>query len=68
MGKVKLKKVVFVTFLTVFSVIFGCRPIRTIDLIEIIMIIIYLPTSCVDHYLIEATTLIESESVVQVHV
>ena len=33
--KIKLKKVVFVTFLTVFSAIFGFRPIRTIDLIEI---------------------------------
>ena len=29
---------------------------------------IRLPTSHTDHYLIEATTLIESESVVQVHV
>ena len=35
MGKIKLKKVVFVTFLTVFSVIFGFWPIRTLDLIEI---------------------------------
>ena len=35
MGKIKLKKVVFVTFLTVFLAIFGFRPIRTLDLIEI---------------------------------
>ena len=35
MGKIKLKKVVFATFLTVFSVVFGFRPIRTLDLIEI---------------------------------
>ena len=36
MGKIKLKKVVFVTFLTVFSAIFGSRQTRTLDLIEII--------------------------------
>ena len=35
MGKIKLKKVVFVTFLTVFSAMFGFRPIRMLDLIEI---------------------------------
>ena len=35
MGKIKLKKVVFVTFLTVFSSIFGLRQTRTLDLIEI---------------------------------
>ena len=35
MGKIKLKKVVFVTFLAVFSAIFGFHPIRTLDLIEI---------------------------------
>ena len=35
MGKIKLKKVVFVTFLAVFLAIFECQPIRTLDLIEI---------------------------------
>ena len=35
MGKIKLKKVVFVTFLSVFAAIFGFRPIRVLDLIEI---------------------------------
>ena len=35
MRKIKLKKVVFVTFLTVFSAIFGFWPIRMLDLIEI---------------------------------
>ena len=35
MGKIKLKKVVFVTFLTVFLAIFEFQPIRTLDLIEI---------------------------------
>ena len=35
MRKIKLKKVVFVTFLAVFSAIFGFQPIRTLDLIEI---------------------------------
>ena len=34
-GKIKLKKVVLSTFFAVFSVIFGFRPIRMIDLIEI---------------------------------
>ena len=35
MGKIKLKKVVFVTFFFVFSLIFGFQPIRTHHLIEI---------------------------------
>ena len=35
MGKIKLKKVVFVTFLAVFLAIFEFQPIRTLDLIEI---------------------------------
>ena len=35
MGKIKLKKKYFVTFLTVFLAIFGFPPIRTLDLIEI---------------------------------
>ena len=35
MGKIKRRKVVFVTFLTVFLAIFGFLPIRTLDLIEI---------------------------------
>ena len=35
MGKIKLKKVVFVMFLTVFLTIFEFQPIRTLDLIEI---------------------------------
>ena len=35
MGKIKLKKVVFVKFLTVFLAIFEFQPIRTLDLIEI---------------------------------
>ena len=35
MGKIKLKKFVFVTFLAVFSAIFGFQPIRTLDIIEI---------------------------------
>ena len=35
MGKIKLKKVVFVLFLTVFLAIFEFQPIRTLDLIEI---------------------------------
>ena len=35
MGKIKLKKVVFVTFFFVFSSIFGFQPIRTHHLIEI---------------------------------
>ena len=34
-GKIKLKKVVFVKILNVFSAIFGFQPIRTLDLIEI---------------------------------
>ena len=33
-----------------------------------LLIAFRLPTSYTDHYLIEATTLIESQSVVQVHV
>ena len=35
MWKIKLKKGVFVMFLTVFLAIFGFRPIRTVDIIEI---------------------------------
>ena len=35
MGKIKLKKVVFVTFLAVFSAIYGFQPIRTLELIDI---------------------------------
>ena len=35
MGKIKLKKVVFVTFLAVFLAIFEFQAIRTLDLIEI---------------------------------
>ena len=35
MGKIKLKKVVFVTFFFVFSSIFGFQPIRTHHFIEI---------------------------------
>ena len=35
MGKIKLKKVVFVMFLTVFLAIFEFQPIRSLDLIEI---------------------------------
>ena len=35
MGKIKLKKGVFVTFLTAFLAIFGFRLIRTLDLPEI---------------------------------
>ena len=35
MGKVKLKKVVFVTFLAVFWAIVEFQPIRTLDLIDI---------------------------------
>ena len=35
MGKIKLKKVVFVTFLAVFLAIVEFQPIRTLDLIEI---------------------------------
>ena len=35
MGKIKLKKVVFVKFLTVFLAIFEFQLIRTLDLIEI---------------------------------
>ena len=35
MGKIKLKKVVFVMFLAVFLAIVEFQPIRTLDLIEI---------------------------------
>ena len=35
MEKIKLKKVVFVTFLAVFSAIYGFQPLRTLELIEI---------------------------------
>ena len=35
MGKIRLTKVVFVTFLTVLLAIFGFPPIRMLDLIEI---------------------------------
>ena len=35
MGKIKLKKVVFVTFLAMFLAIVEFQPIRTLDLIEI---------------------------------
>ena len=34
MGKIKLKKVNFVTFLALFLAIFEFQPIRTLDLIE----------------------------------
>ena len=35
MEKIKLKKVVFVTFLAVFPAIYGFQPLRTLELIEI---------------------------------
>ena len=35
MGKIKIKKVVFVTFLAVFSAIYGFQPLRTLELIDI---------------------------------
>ena len=35
MGKIKLKKVVFVMFLAVFLAIVNFQPIRTLDFIEI---------------------------------
>ena len=35
MGKIKLKKVVFLTYLAVFSAIYGFQPIRTLELIDI---------------------------------